>query len=168
MPNSKLTAKRQKVRIGGILKEVITVSDERGVVLHRSVQALKYEMHLHDIVQVIVGSMILAAPIGFTQEVWELAGRLSVWQLVMLFLLSLLFIAIFIYYNDYENSLREHLGDFVMRLCITYILSFAVVGMFMTLIGQAPWSSDLMLSLKRVALVTFPASLSAAVVDMIK
>jgi uncharacterized membrane protein len=38
----------------------------------------------------------------------------------------------------------------------------------LTLLDKAPWQTDSILALKRTIIIAFPASLSAAVADMIK
>ena len=42
-----------------------------------------------------------------------------------------------------------------------------MVGLILTLIDKAPWSTDMILAIKRTALAAFPASMSAAVANML-
>jgi len=64
--------------------------------------------------------------------------------------------------------LRKHFFEFVKRVLAIYIISLVVVGVLLTLIEQAPWTTDLLLALKRMIVVGVPASMSAAVADMLK
>ena len=54
------------------------------------------------------------------------------------------------------------------RACSTYFISFMVVALLLTLIQRTPWNTDWIIAFKRVVIVTFPASMSAAVADVIK
>jgi uncharacterized membrane protein len=78
------------------------------------------------------------------------------------------FICSFVYYNYYRGSMGSHWAEFLKRVASTYIISFLLVAVLLTLIERAPWQSDLMLAFSRTVIVSFPASMSAAVADMIK
>jgi uncharacterized membrane protein len=116
------------VRVGGFLKEITVIKDEKGNLLHRVVNPLMLEFHPRDVVQVMVGSAVLATP----------------------------------------RHLAKHKLEFVKRVLGIYLISFGVAALFLTVIERAPWEIDAILAVKRSIIVAFPASLSAAVVDMIK
>jgi uncharacterized membrane protein len=156
------------VKIGEKLKEVVTFLDNAGKPLYKHISPLMLEFKFRDIVQVIVGASILAIPVGFTEETWVLGANLPLWNIFGFFLLSLFFISCFVYYNYYMNHIKTYYFDFFKRVFATYFLSFLVVSIVLILIQKAPWSIDPLLALKRVVLVTFPASMSAAVADMVK
>ena len=164
----KLKTKKQVIRVAGKLKEVVTVHDEKGNLLHKIISPLMVEFYPRDFVQVIVGASILAIPVGFTQEVWDLGTTLPSSHVYGLGVLSILFISFFVYYNFYRGHLKEHWDEFLKRVLTTYILALLVVALILTLIQVTPWWTDWILALKRVILVSFPASMSAAVADMIK
>jgi uncharacterized membrane protein len=167
MKNNKST--REVIRIAGKLKEVVTLYDSTGKVLHKFMNPLMLEFKGKDFVQIIVGASILAVPIGFTGEVWDLAETLPNMNILAFLILSICFISTFIYYNYYRNEhFKDHKIDFLKRVLSTYILSFLVVGLLLTIIGKAPWDTDMLLAFKRCILVSFPASMSAAVADMVK
>lgn len=126
---------------------------------------------LKDILQVIIGASILAVPVGFTAEVWDLGVSMPLNNVLGLFFISLLFISLFVYYHYHKgknHNARVHVGEFVKRIFSTYVVSFLVVALLLTLIQKTPWTTDLMLALKRVIIVTFPSSMSAAVADIIR
>jgi uncharacterized membrane protein len=60
------------------------------------------------------------------------------------------------------------MDEFVKRTLSIYLVSFAVVAILLTLIQRAPWTTDWVLAFKRIVLISFPSSMSAAVSDMIK
>jgi len=140
---------------------------------HEKLLALQKLMHLEfnikDVLQVMIGASILAIPVGFTEETWKLGESLPLLNVIGFLILSLLFIAIFVYYNYYYTEhLKKHWDEFIKRVFSTYIFSFIVVAIVLTLIQRTPWSTNWILAFKRIVLVTFPASMSAAVADMIK
>ncbi|MBW2963527.1 DUF2391 family protein [Candidatus Woesearchaeota archaeon] len=135
-----------------------------GVHLH----AIRVEFHFKDLLQVIIGASILAIPVGFTEETWRLGETLPWLNVFILGGLSLLFISAFVYDHYYRGKLNEHWFVFIERVVLTYVVSFLVVAVLLTVIQRTPWSLDLVLSLKRVAIVTFPSTLSAAIADVLK
>ena len=123
---------------------------------------------LHDLVQVIIGATLLAIPVGFTQEVWNFSAELPAINVWGIFIVSILFIGIFTYYHYHSISVKKHWGTFVKRVSLTYITSFIVVCILLVLIGKASLYGDLVVSLKRVVIVSLPASMSAALADKIR
>ncbi|NCN87168.1 DUF2391 family protein [archaeon] len=123
---------------------------------------------LHDLVQVIVGATILAIPVGFTQEVWEFSIELPVRNIIGIFIVSIIFISIFTYYHYHNISIKKNWKLFMKRVSLTYVFSFITVCILLILINKAPIYSDLVVSFKRVIIVTLPASMSAAIADTIK
>ncbi|MFH0752068.1 MAG: DUF2391 family protein [archaeon] len=147
-------------------REVIIV-DQTGKALVKLLSPLRTEFHLKDVLQVIIGASILAIPVGFTEESWKLAETLPLANVLGFVALSILFISIFVYYNYHKEKIKETWEGYFKRTALTYVLSFIVVAIILTLIQKTPWATDSLLALKRVALVTFPASMSAAVADTI-
>jgi uncharacterized membrane protein len=160
--------KYELVRIGGKLKEIVTTHDNKGKLLHRTVKPTMIEFYVHDIIQIIIGSMLLAIPIGFTQEVWELGASLLWWKVVIIAMCSFFFICLFHYYNFYRHHFHKHQGEFWKRVIVTYLVAFFICGFLLLTIDKAPWLSDWSIAFKRTVLVALPASLSAAVADVIK
>jgi uncharacterized membrane protein len=126
---------------------------------------------LKDILQIIIGASILAVPVGFTEETWRLGESLPIFNILGLFLISLVFISFFVYYHYHkgkQHKTRVHVGEFVKRVFVTYIGAFVVVAILLALIQRTPWMTDFALALKRTVIVTFPSSMSATVADVIK
>lgn len=166
--NSQGKQNSQVVRVNGVLKEVITVYDKSGKVLHKAMRPLMLEFRPRDLLQVIVGSTLLAVPVAFTEEVWMLGKELPLINVAFISLISLFFIGLFVYYNFYRRHFKGHVFEFVKRTFAIYLMSFLVAAVFLTLLEQAPWDVDVMLAMKRSVLVALPASMSAAVADMLK
>jgi uncharacterized membrane protein len=153
---------------GKYLHAIIPIMDKSGKVVHRVVKPLMVELRKRDIVQILVGSTILAIPVGFTEETWNLGQRLPMTNILLLALFSILFIALFVYMNFYRHYFREHVAAYIKRVISIYLLSLIVVGLLMTVILQCPWGVDNLLAIKRIVIVSFPASLSATLTDAIK
>lgn len=161
-------SKREFIRVGGFLREIITVYDKTGKVIHKAITPLMLEFRPRDAMQIIVGATILAIPIGFTEEVWNLGETLPLGNVLGLGAISILFLSLFVYYNYYRRNFRGHEIEFTKRVVATYIMTLLIVGLLLFLIGKAPWNVNFILSLKRTLIVSLPASMSAAVTDMLK
>ncbi len=160
---------REVVRDGGSFREVTTLYDETGNILHRIISPLRSEFRPKDVLQVLIGSAILAVPVGFTQETWELGAALPFLNVLGFMAISLLFIGAFVYYNYHRAAkIGDHFGEFAKRVAATYVISFLVVTIILMLIEQARWDLDWVTAFKITVVVAFPASMSAAVADTIK
>ena len=159
---------KQKIsvqRIGGILHKVIPIIDNTGKVISHAVAPLKVELRRQDIMQILVGASILSVPVAFTQETWDLGRDLPLVNVLLLALISVAFLALHVYFNFYRKFFRKHIVEYIKRVFAIYLLSFIVVGILLTIIDKAPWATDSLLAIKRTIIVTFPASMSAAVAD---
>lgn len=166
-PNEK--TKKEIIKVEGRLREVVTVYDKSGNVLHKLMRPISVNFQPKDFLQVVIGASILAIPVGFTEETWRLGAELLLQNVFAFMLLSILFISAFVYYNYYRSEgIKGHLKKFVKRILFTYLISFLVVALLLFLIQKAPWNTDLLLACKRTILVAFPASMSAAIADMVK
>lgn len=120
------------------------------------------------VLQAIVGATLLAVPIGFTEETWRLGETLPLWNVIAILIISLFFIAIFVYRNFSRNIPHFYWADLVKRIFVIYILSFLIVALLLWVIQRAPWAMDTMLAFKRTVIVTFPSALSAAIAGNLK
>ena len=155
-------------RVGGYLHRVVPIADSAGNIINHALKPLMVEFRPRDLMQIIVGASILAVPVAFTEETWRLGETLPLRNVVVLSLVSLLFISLFVYFNFYRFAFKGHSIEYAKRVVSIYIFSLIVVGALLTVIQQAPWTSDSILALKRVLIVAFPASMSAAVSDAVK
>jgi uncharacterized membrane protein len=155
-------------RIGGYLNRVVPVADEAGKVLNYALSPLMVEFRPRDLMQVIVGAAILAVPVAFTEETWNLGVQLPLKNVVALSALSLLFVALFVYFNFYRFTFKGHVVQYCQRVVSIYLFSLIVVGLILTVIQKCPWGADNILAMKRILIVAFPASMSAAISDNMK
>jgi uncharacterized membrane protein len=160
--------KIQRLGRNGYLHRVIPVFDKSGKIVQRVVKPLMVEYRLRDVMQTVVGASILAIPAAYTEETWNLGRELPLINIAAIALISILLIATFVYFNFYKSYIAEFRVHFFMRVIGTYAVSFVVVAILLTVIGQCPWGVDNMLALKRIVVVAFPASMSATVTDALK
>jgi uncharacterized membrane protein len=155
-------------RIGDYLHKVSPMFDESGKIIHYVTSPLMVELKNRDVLQIIVGATLFAIPVGFTQEVWDLGEQLSMARILILAAFSIISIAIFVYFNFYRNLLRRYWAEYIKRVVVIYGIAFLMVTLMLTIIDKAPWGMDNLLAIKRILLVTFPASMSGALSDMLK
>jgi len=167
-PNKKQLFNSEIIRVGKYLNEVITVKDAAGNMLQKIVKPLMVEFRLRDVIQVVVGATLLAIPVTFTEEVWKLGENLASTRIALIGLLSITFIGLFVYYNYYRGHFQSHWIEYLKRVVSTYAISALVVGVILFLIDKAPLGPDWIITAKRIIIISFPASMSAAVADMIK
>ncbi|MCB9029733.1 MAG: DUF2391 family protein [Deltaproteobacteria bacterium] len=153
---------------GRHLHRIIPIIDNSGKVIERIVKPLMVEVRAHDVVQIIVGSTLLAFPVGFTEETWNLGAKLPLENVLLLAFISVAFIALFVYLNFYRYYFKDYFLDYFKRVFMIYFLSLLLVAFLMTVIQQCPWGVDNLLAIKRILIVGFPASLSATITDSIK
>ena len=161
--------KKEFIRSGHRVLEVTTYK-KKGKVIHKLVTPINLKFRFRDAIQLMIGSAILAIPVGFTEETWALGQKLPIANILLLLLLSIFFISMFVYHHSYKQHIhiKQHLLEYVKRVLATYLVSFVVVAILLTIIKIAPWQTNFLLALKRTIIVSFPASMSAAIADTIK
>jgi len=155
-------------RVGGYLHRVVPVMDSAGKVLNYTLSPLMVEFHPRDLMQIIVGASILAVPVAFTEETWTLGKELPLVNVLILSFLSIIFISLFVYSNFYRFTFKGHIFSYIKRVVSIYVFSLIIVGLILTIIQRCPWGVDNILAIKRMLIVAFPASMSAAISDTLK
>ena len=155
-------------RINGYLHRIVPVANKSGEIISYALKPLMLEFKPRDIMQVIIGSAILAIPVSLTEEAWNLGALLPQVNIVLIALLSLVFISVFVYFNFYKVTLKGFVFEFVKRVLGTYLISLLVVALILTLLQKCPWETDYVLAIKRIIIVAFPAAMSGTLSDTIK
>jgi len=106
--------------------------------------------------------------VAFTEETWSLGEKLPLFNVILLSIISLCFISGFVYLNFYRFMIKDNIMNFLKRTLSIYIFSLIVVGTILTIIQKCPWGIDNVLAIKRILIVSFPASMSAALSDALK
>jgi len=79
---------------------------------------MKFSFNLEDASQVFVGAFALAVPISFSEEAWRLGETLPFHNLIMLFVLSLLFLTLFTYQSVFQKDVKSRLFGKRLMKCI--------------------------------------------------
>ncbi len=155
-------------RINGYLKEVITFIDSSGKPISHIINPIMVELRPRDILQLFVGSFLIASPLCFTEEIWSLSESLAMGNIHALLIVSVFVIISFIYLNFYKHRLRGNTLNFLKRVFATYIISISSVILMLTLIDKFPIFSNTVIAWKRVTIITFPSLFGAVITDYLK
>ena len=159
---------REFIRIGRYLNEIVVVTDSLGNVLQNVTKPLMIEVYPRDVMQLIIGATLLSTPLALTEEVWRLGEVLPLYNIVLLMVLSMVFTSLFVYYNFYRQHLLSHWLEFVKRIVLIYIISLGVSFIMLHLFDKGLPGTPWLITLKRMVIIAFPASMSATVADMLK
>jgi uncharacterized membrane protein len=155
-------------RIGGYLHKISILKDAKGNIIDRLITPLMVELRLKDLLEVIIGAIILAIPVGMTEETWNLGAELPLLNILILALIGISFIAFFVYVSFYKGVLKEYKINYFKRIIMIYFVSLLVVGGFLLIIDKLPVVEEPIIALKRLLLITFPCSMSATISDSLK
>lgn len=152
----------------GYLHRIVPIVDKAGNVVQRLIKPLEVEYRLRDVLQTVVGASILAIPAAYTEETWDLGSQLPAANIAGIAVLSVVFIATFVYFNFYKSYFAQFKAQYFIRVIATYLVSLLVVATLLALVDKTPWGVDNALAIKRIIVVGFPAAMSATVADAIK
>lgn len=126
---------------------------------------MNISFNFEDAGQIFVGAFALALPISFSEEAWRLGETLPFINLFLLFCLSILFLSIFTYQSIFQQQVSTRMHVFILRIVIAYIMAAFVVALVLFCLNKLPILEDPITALKRIVVITMPASMGAIVVD---
>ena len=126
---------------------------------------MKLKLNLEDISQICIGAFALAVPISFSEEAWRLGDSLPSFNLLLIVILSLIFIAFFAYQNVFQARISGRVVAFIFRIITAYIVTGFVVALVLFAIDKFPLSTEPLIAIKRLVIISMPASMGAIVVD---
>lgn len=121
--------------------------------------------NLEDASQVTIGAFALAVPISFSEEAWKLGATLPLENLLLVFVLSILFLGLFAYNSVFQGNIKYRIPVFLWRIAIAYLLAALVVGLVLLSLDKLPLLSEPIVAFKRLIVITMPASMGAIIVD---
>lgn len=121
--------------------------------------------NFEDIIQVIVGASALSVPVAFSEEAWDLGRTLPITNIFFLVVLSLLFINLYSIHNIFQGNVRNRMFSYVSRTVIDYAITVMVVFTVLLVLDHLPILAEPIVAIKRVVILSFPASMGAVVVD---
>lgn len=155
-------------RINGHLKELITFLDSSGNPIGQAMNPIMVELKPRDIIQIFAGSLFIAAPLSFTEEVWVISAELGAINVFLLWSCSLITVVLFVFYNFYRASLKGHVIEFIKRIIAIYLISIFSVVLILSLIDKFPIVSETEIAVKRVLIIGFPAVFGGTLSDFLK
>lgn len=123
------------------------------------------KLDFEDLSQLIIGASVLSVPIAFTEEAWNLSKTLPVINLFVIVFLSVSFIGIYAFRGIYEGNVKGRLLTYVFRMMFDYGITLCVVIIVLFALNKFHVISDTLVAIKRVIIISFPASMGAIVVD---
>ena len=126
---------------------------------------MKLSFNFEDASQIFVGAFALAVPISFSEEAWRLGETLPAQNLLMLLTLSVIFLTVYTYQSVFQREIKSRKLVFVSRILIAYIMTALVVALVLFCLDKLPFAEEPLVAIKRIIVITMPASMGAIVVD---
>lgn len=126
---------------------------------------MNLNLNLEDIGQITIGAFVLAVPISFSEEAWNFGKTLHFPNLLLLFVLSLGFLALYAYQSVFQGRIVHRHMVFILRIVIAYLVAGLVVTLVLLSLDKFPLLSEPVVAIKRLIVITMPASMGAIVVD---
>ena len=118
------------------------------------------------LMQDFVGAAFGAMFFAFTQEVWDITARISMFSVIAILIISLISGFSLVYFSRRRKSLSVRIYHTVMlRGLEIYILSFFTSLLFILLLGV--FGYDPLLLFKGSVIIALPAVISAATADLL-
>ena len=126
---------------------------------------IKGSINKDDIIQVIIGASALTIPVAFSEESWKLSETLPLVNVMILLALSLILISLYSIQGIFAGNINHRISQFLLRTFIVYGVTVVVVFVVLFALNRMPILDDPIIALKRIILVSFPASLGGVIVD---
>lgn len=126
---------------------------------------MNLNFNLEDASQVAIGAFALAVPISFSEEAWKLGVTLPLTNLVLIFILSVFFLGFFAYESIFQGDIRFRISAFIWRIIIAYLIAALIVSLVLLSLDKFPLLTEPAIALKRLIVITMPASMGAIIVD---
>jgi uncharacterized membrane protein len=126
---------------------------------------IKNSINKEDIIQVVIGASALTIPVAFSEESWKLSETLPLLNVSILLFLSLILISLYSIQGIFSGNINHRFAQYVLRTFIVYGLTLVVVFVVLFALNRMPIFDDPIVALKRIILISFPASLGGVIVD---
>jgi len=121
--------------------------------------------NLEDLIQIAIGAFALSIPISFSEEAWIISESLPAINLLFVIGISLIFITLYAFQSVFGGNVNKRVNIFLLRICIAYITTLAVVALVLFSLDKLPLLTDPIVAIKRVLVIAMPASMGAIIVD---
>ena len=126
---------------------------------------MKLSFNIEDASQLIIGAFALAVPISFSEESWRLSETLPTENLLLIFLISVMFLSFYAYVSVFQGNIKSRKLVFILRIFIAYTITIFVVSVVLLAIGKLPLLSETAIAIKRLIIIAMPASMGGIIVD---
>lgn len=126
---------------------------------------MKLSFNMEDISQIVVGSAALAVPISFSEEAWSFGVSLPFSNMLLIVFLSVVFLSFFAYERVFQANIKYRVPVFIARIVFAYTITCMVVALVLLSLDKLPLLSEPLVAIKRLIVVTMPASMGAIIVD---
>ena len=126
---------------------------------------MKTYFNLEDLSQIAIGGFALAIPVSFSEEAWKLGESLPLLNLALLFFLSVVFLSFYTYEGVFQAEIRNRIAVFIFRIILAYVITGIIVSLVLISINKFPVFADPVTAIKRLIVISMPASMGAIVVD---
>jgi uncharacterized membrane protein len=126
---------------------------------------MNLSFNLEDASQVAIGAFALAVPVSFSEEAWKLGETLPIVNLLAIFALSIFFLGLFAFESVFQGNIKYRIPVFLWRIAIAYIVAALVVSLVLFALDKFPLFSETAIAIKRLIVITMPASMGAIIVD---
>lgn len=128
---------------------------------------LNLNFNWEDVSQIVVGAFALSVPISFSEEAWKAGANLPAINLLLIIVLTLSFLSFYAYQGIFQNNIKARVFVFIFRILAAYIITMIVVALVLLSLDKLPMMSDSIIAIKRVLVISMPASIGAIIVDSI-
>jgi len=126
---------------------------------------IKGSINKEDIIQVMIGASALTIPVAFSEESWRLSETLPLFNVMVLFFLSLILISLYSIQGIFAGNIKHRFLHYLLRTFIVYGVTVIIVFMVLFALNKMPIFDHPIVALKRIILISFPASLGGVIVD---
>ncbi|MFD0963779.1 DUF2391 family protein [Pseudofulvibacter geojedonensis] len=125
---------------------------------------MKY-FNKEDFAQIIIGSTVVSLPIAFTKEFWDLSFSLPIYNIVLMVVISLIFIMIYTAFIVFESPKVITFRIIIKRTILNYIITIIMASIVLITINKLSLFIDTLTSIKRILILSFPASIGSVMFD---
>jgi len=122
------------------------------------------KVNFEDISQIIIGAAVMAVPIAFSEELWTFGETLPVINIILLLSISLFIQFFYTHFSIFQGK-EKRVTIICSRVILNYILTFITVAIILFALNRLSFSSNYLVGLNRIIILSFPASLGAVIVD---
>jgi uncharacterized membrane protein len=133
--------------------------------MNEPVHLMDADLNIEDISQIAIGAFALTVPVSFSEEARKLGESLPASNSFLVFSLSVVFLAFFAYQSVFQGRIKNRMAVFVFRLIVAYLVTGSVVALVLFSIDKLPLASEPLTAMKRLIVISMPASMGAIVVD---